>query len=349
MIIYLIRHALPDFGGEPICIGSRSDLDLSEEGFEQARKLKPALEGIPIYASPLKRAYNTARAASDLEPVVMSGVKEMDVGAFEGLTFGEIKDKFPEAYSKRGSDWSYPPPGGEEYGDAWKRAARALDLIEEDEAAVVAHDGIIRSLLVKFAGADPKADKMPRQPYCGICVLKGGNGSYEFTATGKKADSFPDSGEIEAVRSEFKVGEHICAHMDAVADKACKLAQNLNEKGLNLNIELLNAAAKLHDIARSIGRQHPKAARDYLAERGYLHLGNIIAKHHDLEYDAPIDEAAVLYLADKLICGSEPCTVEQRFAKSRDKCNTDAAKERHRRRYKAALSIEEKIKRIIEG
>lgn len=347
--IYLIRHGEPRFkDGIKRCIGDKTDIPLSENGKSQARKLKPALRGIAVYSSPLKRAVQTAEIAAGKTPVILEGVKEMRLGAFEGTAFEEIAQKFPEVYAKRGEDWSYPPPNAETFESAQKRAARSLDSIGEDEAAVVCHDGIIRALLVKYGGLNPKKDPMPRQPYCGICVLKDKGAGFEFTASGVLPDALPDSGEIDAIIKECRTDYNIIAHMDAVSEKTAELCEKLNAAGLNLNADLAVAAAKLHDIKRAIGKKHPEAAREMLCERGYLALGNIISKHHDINFNGDIDEAVVLYLADKLICGTEEASLTVRFNKSRDKCRTEEALANHERRLKTALEIEEKVNSIIK-
>lgn len=349
-LIYLIRHGEPDFkDGIRRCIGDKTDIGLSDAGTLQAKKLKPALEGVVVYSSPLKRAYNTAKRATDSEPKILNGVKEMCLGEFEGLSFEEIAEKYPEIYARRGEDWSYPPPGAEEYSSAQKRATEALNSIEEKEAAVITHDGIIRSLLVKYGGLNPKEDPMQRQPYCGISVLKRKGDGFEFAATGVLPDALPDEKEIDEIRKALSVPENISAHMDAVAKKTAKLCESLNAAGLDLNADLAVTAAKLHDIFRIEGREHPKAARNFLCERGYLALGNIISKHHDLDFKGEVDEASVLYLADKFIDGVQEKSLHSRFSKSSCKCITQEALEKHEKRYRTALEIEEKVKSAISG
>ena len=63
-LIYLIRHAHPDYpGGVKMCLGRKNDLPLSPRGFEQAQALSRYFRDIPleaVYASPLLRAQQTA-------------------------------------------------------------------------------------------------------------------------------------------------------------------------------------------------------------------------------------------------------------------------------------------------
>lgn len=345
---YLIRHGEPDFEGAiRRCLGSRTDIGLSKQGKLQARQLYPALEGIAIYASPLKRAMQTAELASDKAPIKLNGCIEMDFGELDGLTFEEIKSNFPDVYERRGADWSYCPPGTEDYKTAAKRAAQALNSISEEQAAVITHDGIIRALLVKYAGLDPKRDKMPKQPYGSIGVLKRIGDNYKFTAVGKLPGDLPNECEIDDIMELCQVDNAIRAHMEEVSKVTRQLCEKLVRAGCDLNVDLAVKAAKLHDIMRPQGRSHPKAARDFLAERGYLTLGNVISKHHDIEPDGKIDEASVLYLSDKMVCGVDRVDIHSRFKNSRDKCNNEEARRNHERRYDAAIEIENSIKSIL--
>ena len=63
--------------------------------------------------------------------------------------------------------------------------------------------------------------------------------------------------------------------------------------------------------------------------------------------DGLIDEAQVLYLADKRIQGTKKVTIEERFQSSLEKCTTEEAKGRHNARYREAKYIEAKINKIL--
>lgn len=101
--IYLLRH-----GESEANLGDRfaghTDANLTEKGFKQARLAGEYLNQYDIdviYASPLKRAYNTAKPISDLKklPIVTDeGLMEINGGGWENLSFLEIKAKFPNEY-----------------------------------------------------------------------------------------------------------------------------------------------------------------------------------------------------------------------------------------------------------
>ena len=153
--VYLLRHAAPEMpGGVRRCLGSRTDPPLSPEGAAAAEALAAFFREKPVTAvgtSPLLRCRQTAQLVfSDRPRTVLPGIAELDCGEWEGLSFTEIREKYPELHALRGRDASVPPPGGETSAHG---AARGLAAIEEflsrteGDVAVVAHSGIGRAML----------------------------------------------------------------------------------------------------------------------------------------------------------------------------------------------------------
>jgi len=126
----------------------------------------------------------------------------------------------------------------------------------------------------------------------------------------------------------------VIAHGEAVAVCARELAEQLS---VPVDIALLEAACRLHDIARG-QPDHARAGADLLLREGYPELAAVMAAHHDLPEAAP-PEAALLYLADKLVRGTERVTLEERFAASREKCRTPEALAAWQRRRDRAYQI----------
>ena len=95
MNLFLIRHGETTWNKEGRIQGT-SDIELSEAGIEQARRLALSLKDSDIgviHASPLKRAYKTAEIINsfhggtiEVHPELM----EMDQGDFEGLSFKKL-------------------------------------------------------------------------------------------------------------------------------------------------------------------------------------------------------------------------------------------------------------------
>lgn len=159
--VYLIRHALPAFpNGSKMCLGI-TDIPLGQQGLEQARSMAETLPPVTaVYSSPLRRAIQTAQAIGG--PVqILSGLREIYAGDWDGLTFAQIRQRYPELYAARGLDKTIPPPGSENEeaallrftGDLARAAAEA-----PGDFAVVAHGGIIAKFLHSLTGVWKKPD-----------------------------------------------------------------------------------------------------------------------------------------------------------------------------------------------
>lgn len=148
--VYLIRHGLPDFpGGRKMCLGS-TDIPLSKAGLTQAVQMAASLPPVTaVFSSPLTRAVQTAEAIG-LPVTMLPGLREMDAGQWDGLTFDQIRQRYPALYAARGEDPSIPIPGAENPAEALRRFTAAMEeaaAAASGDFAVVAHGGIITHFL----------------------------------------------------------------------------------------------------------------------------------------------------------------------------------------------------------
>jgi broad specificity phosphatase PhoE/CTP:molybdopterin cytidylyltransferase MocA len=155
----------------------------------------------------------------------------------------------------------------------------------------------------------------------------------------------PNRNECAEIWKRCSVSEDIIKHQEAVACCALRLGKNLSEKGEALDMRLLEAACLLHDIRKS-ERNHPQRAGEFLEGLGYGKLGDIVSEHMDLlELDeARISEKELLYLADKLVKGSEEVGIEARFRSMLNNPDEQIRK-RAEGRYSDSLAILRKVKR----
>ena len=159
--VYLIRHGLPDFpGGKGMCIGT-TDIPMGEEGFAQAEKMAKKLPPVTaVFSSPLIRAVQTAQAIG-MPITILDDLREMYAGEWDGLTFMEIQERYPELYAARGLDKTLPLPGGEDHAEGlarFKRAMAEAAAAAPGDLAVVAHGGIIAQFLQDVTGVWKKPD-----------------------------------------------------------------------------------------------------------------------------------------------------------------------------------------------
>jgi alpha-ribazole phosphatase len=162
--LVLVRHGEPDESVRGRCYG-RLDVGLSTHGYEQVRRMRQALRDEPIsaiYSSPLRRALESARVLGAGRSIVAvdERLREIDFGDFEGLTYDEVAERFPEKYE----EWMKHPtdvafPGGETFA---AMMARVHDVLEEvrhthagHTAVVVSHGGVNRIALASALALQP--------------------------------------------------------------------------------------------------------------------------------------------------------------------------------------------------
>lgn len=177
--IYLIRHALPDFpGGKGMCIGT-TDIPLGEKGFAQARQMAANLPAVTaVFSSPLSRAVQTAQAIG-MGVTVVDDLREMYAGSWDGLSFDEIRQRYPELYAARAKDLTLPLPGAEDPKERLVRFTAALRhcaATAPGDLAVVGHGGIIARFLQELTGTWYKPD------YTEILVLSWDGGEFSLVS-----------------------------------------------------------------------------------------------------------------------------------------------------------------------
>lgn len=154
--ICLVRHGEIAAGFGKRYIG-QINLPLSDTGVRQAARLRDGLAGYEfdrIFCSDLARSAATARIISEHhgpEPVAVEGLREINMGLWEGLTFDEVRRFYPGEYEKRGSDIvNYSRHGGESFARCALRVLTALDEIlaaASGDILIVGHAGVNRIII----------------------------------------------------------------------------------------------------------------------------------------------------------------------------------------------------------
>lgn len=157
MKLILVRHGETDWNVAKKIQGV-TDTDLNENGLRQARELAAAVLagnlGITaIYSSHLKRAAQTAAyvaEALNLPYHTMEALQELNFGKWEGNSWPEVKERYPEEYGVWYTNRRYTPaPEGESYQQMLERVIPALQEIvrrEKGNALVVIHSAEIVAL-----------------------------------------------------------------------------------------------------------------------------------------------------------------------------------------------------------
>lgn len=150
MDIILIRHGQTEDNVKRIF--STKDTVLTEEGKEQIKRTKSFIDSLSfdrVYVSPYSRATETMEILG-LDGQVEERIREVDFGAFEGLTYEEILKNFPEEAKKWHEDFiNFVVPEGESIKMAYERVTSFLEEIskKEEDVVLVCHDGVIKIAL----------------------------------------------------------------------------------------------------------------------------------------------------------------------------------------------------------
>ena len=174
--IFLIRHGATVLTAEDRFAGA-TDVELSDEGRGQVRRLAERLSLIPvdaIYASPLGRTMDTAgilAAPHGKDVLARDGLKEISHGHWEQMTRKEVEAAYPDEAAAWDRDpYTYAPPDGESGLAVTARALPALlDIVSRHEGKpviVVSHKATIRLLLSSLLGFDPRRyrDNLDQDP-----------------------------------------------------------------------------------------------------------------------------------------------------------------------------------------
>ncbi len=162
----LLRH-----GETPLSVERRfagvGDIPLTDTGAAQARAAAAALAAAgvdAIVSSPLRRCRDTAKEIAAVTGASVreeEGFRETDFGEWEGMTFAEVRERWPAEMTGWLADPAVAPPGGESFAATFRRVRTALDKLlvryRHRTVLVVTHVTPIKLLLRQALLAPPEA------------------------------------------------------------------------------------------------------------------------------------------------------------------------------------------------
>lgn len=148
-----IRHAETEYNKAGIFAG-RIDCNITQEGFEQARKLLDDDEKKfdYIYCSPLKRTKQTLDAIiPGSRPIIDERIVEICIGEWEG----KRKDEFDKNLLALYRAGQYNPPGAETTSEVDKRVCDFIEILfntykNNEKILIVTHNGVMRAVKRNF-------------------------------------------------------------------------------------------------------------------------------------------------------------------------------------------------------
>ncbi|MCL6732696.1 bifunctional RNase H/acid phosphatase [Streptomyces neyagawaensis] len=166
----LLRHGETALTPQKRFSGSGgSDPSLSDVGRYQAERVAAALAARgtiqEVVSSPLARCRETAEivaARLGLGVTLDDGLRETDFGAWEGLTFGEVRERYPDDMNAwLASPDAEPTGGGESFEAVAQRVAATRDRLTEAHRGrtvlLVSHVTPIKTLVRLALGAPPES------------------------------------------------------------------------------------------------------------------------------------------------------------------------------------------------
>jgi ribonuclease H / adenosylcobalamin/alpha-ribazole phosphatase len=177
----LLRHGQTQMSAQRRYAGCRTDVPLNETGLSQAVAAAKRLADAgldAIVSSPLLRTRQTAgevAALCRLPVQVDEGLRETDFGDWEGLTFAEVRERWPDELTRWLADPLATPPGAESFTDGSARARAALDRVlaahPGQRVLVVSHVGPIKALVCAALGAPPAAVFRMHLDTAALCAI----------------------------------------------------------------------------------------------------------------------------------------------------------------------------------
>jgi broad specificity phosphatase PhoE len=149
--LWVIRHGETEWSRDGLHT-SHTELELTPEGEDVARRLAQRLEGVEfdrVLSSPRARARRTAELAGFTDVEVDDDLTEWDYGDYEGLTTARIRESVPGW-----TIWSHPVPGGESAEEVSRRMDRVVARVRDHGGRVLvfSHGHASRALAARWLG-----------------------------------------------------------------------------------------------------------------------------------------------------------------------------------------------------
>jgi broad specificity phosphatase PhoE len=185
--IYLVRHGQNEDNLEGTLNGHR-DRPLTELGREQARTIAAKLKdnGIQvIYASPLKRAYETATIIAEilgLSVQIDPELIERDFGVMTGRPVASVLDlPTSQVLRTEGVNYFLEAEGAEDFPTLYLRAQRVLERVQRmhptEHVLLVAHGDIGKMIRAVYHGWNWKTGlQTPHFDNTGVLELRASTG-----------------------------------------------------------------------------------------------------------------------------------------------------------------------------
>jgi broad specificity phosphatase PhoE len=168
--LWVIRHGETEWSRDGLHT-SHTELELTPEGEDVARRLAQRLEGVEfdrVLSSPRARARRTAELAGFTDVEVDDDLIEWDYGDYEGLTTARIRESVPGW-----TIWSHPVPGGESAEEVSHRMDRVVARVRDHGGRVLvfSHGHASRALAARWLDLPAQEGRLFKLDTATISVL----------------------------------------------------------------------------------------------------------------------------------------------------------------------------------
>lgn len=118
-----------------------------------------------------------------------------------------------------------------------------------------------------------------------------------------KNTNIPDIPEIMNILKKNNTPDRVIKHSGKVTDIALKLGRKLKDKGINVNLDMIKAAALLHDVSR-VEENHALVGAEVIAAYGYPEISHIVSQHMTYNFSNQIEnltETDIVCIADRVV------------------------------------------------
>jgi probable phosphoglycerate mutase len=231
--VFLLRHGDSRQDKIKRYIG-QADIPLNAEGRAQAFCWQQKLAHIPlerIFCSDLSRSIETARIIAEgrsesVQP--LHKFREINLGAWDGLSFDDVQRLYPSEYERRGADMvTYRTPGGECFADL---AARVIPLFVEivrgssGNLLIVGHSGVNMVIISHILGMPLENLFRIRQDYGCMNVI-------DFDSHGMRLRKMNLADPDDTPTPFYGAGPNVknCRHFSDKADNSIQATRPANK------------------------------------------------------------------------------------------------------------------------
>jgi ribonuclease H / adenosylcobalamin/alpha-ribazole phosphatase len=207
VVTHMARHGSSAYSLEKRFSGAGGrDVPLAPLGVEQANALAREIVErdviTRIISSPLKRARETALIVAQqkgLEVEVIDDFIECSFGEWDGYTYAEVKERWPDALEEWLAGTHVGPPGGESFEQVQERVTRGLSTVINafpgEQVLIVSHVTPIKILTSRAIGAPLNSLFRMELPPCSLSTQAW------FPDGNSSMFSFAEAGHLQGMKA----------------------------------------------------------------------------------------------------------------------------------------------------